>query len=58
MRLQAGRHLKNILETVMTASAVAVAVDDRDFDFNLTLYETAVILVYLDTGVSILVADN
>ena len=44
----------------MTASAVAVAGDDddRDFDFNLTLYETAVILVYLDTGVSILVADN
>ena len=42
----------------MTAFAVAVAVDDRDFDFNLTLYETAVILVYLDTGVSILVVDN
>ena len=63
MRLQAGRHLKNILETVMTASAVAVAVavagdDDRDFDFNLTLSETAVILLYLDTGVFILVADN
>ena len=36
----------------------SLAVDDRDFNFNLTLYETAVILVYLDTGVSILVADN
>ena len=39
-------------------TAFASAVDDRDFNFNLTLYETAVILVYLDTGVSILVADN
>ena len=52
MRLQAGagRHL-NILEIVMTASAVAVAVagDDRDFNFNLPLYETAVIFVCLDT---------
>ena len=65
MRLQAGagRHL-NILEIVMTASAVAVAVavavagDDRDFNFNLPLYETAVILVYLDTGVSLSVVDN
>ena len=61
MRLQAGagRHL-NILETVMTASAVAVAVagDDRDFNFNLPLYETAVILVCLDTGVSLSVVDN
>ena len=44
----------------MTASAVAVAVagDDRDFNFNLPLYETAVILVYLDTGVSLSVVDN
>ena len=61
MRLQAGagRHL-NILEIVMTASAVAVAVagDDRDFNFNLPLYETAVIFVYLDTGVSLSVVDN
>ena len=59
MRLQAGagRHL-NILETVMTASAVAVAGDDRNFNFNLPLYETAVNLVYLDTGVSLSVVDN
>ena len=55
MRLQAGRHL-NISEIVMTASAVAG--DDRDFNFNLPLYETAVIFVYLDTGVSISVVDN
>ena len=50
MRLQAGagRHL-NILEIVMTASAVAVAGDDRGFNFNLPLYETAVIFVCLDT---------
>ena len=41
----------------MTAFAVAGDDDYRDFDFNLTLYETAVILVYLDTGVSISVVD-